>query len=49
VSLGIGDDCAVLSHRAGGVSLHTTDCLVEGVHFTRGNRTAADIGWKAWR
>lgn len=47
VVLGIGDDCAVVrapSH--GGFLLLKTDCLVEGIHFTRSTLPAL-VGWKA--
>ncbi|MBI5529567.1 MAG: thiamine-phosphate kinase [Deltaproteobacteria bacterium] len=47
VALGIGDDCAVIDVRPGEVLLHTTDCLVEGVHFRREYFAAIDIGLKA--
>lgn len=44
---GAGDDCAVVKPlRRGRLQLLKTDCVVEGVHFTR--RTAPErVGWKA--
>jgi len=44
---GAGDDCAVVRPlRKGWLQLLKTDCVVEGVHFTR--RTAPErVGWKA--
>ncbi|TMQ21347.1 MAG: thiamine-phosphate kinase [Candidatus Rokuibacteriota bacterium] len=47
VSVGIGDDCAVLEPRAGAALLATTDLLLEDVHFRRRWAEPADIGWKA--
>lgn len=47
VSVGVGDDCAVLSPAPETRSLATTDLLIEGVHFRRRYATHADIGWKA--
>jgi len=45
VTLGIGDDCAILD--PGRFDLVTTDTLVEGVHFDRSYFSPEDIGWKA--
>lgn len=47
VTIGIGDDCAVLEPRAGAALLATTDLLLEDVHFRRRWAEPADIGWKA--
>ncbi len=45
--LGIGDDAAVTSLRAGARVLTTSDILVEGTHFRRATITAQDLGWKS--
>lgn len=45
LTLGIGDDCAILD--PGRFDLVTTDTLVEGVHFSREWMTPQDIGYKA--
>ena len=46
VTLGIGDDAAVLAVPAGCELVVCTDTLVPGVHFPL-RTDAADIGWKA--
>ena len=47
VTVGIGDDAAVVEPDRGTLTVVTTDTLVEGVHFDRSNSSAADIGHKA--
>lgn len=47
VTVGIGDDCAVLAATPGTALLATTDLLLEDVHFRRCWAEPADIGWKA--
>jgi len=47
LTLGIGDDCAIVRPRAGEELLVTTDMLIEGRHFERRRHRAADVGWKA--
>ncbi len=42
---GIGDDCAV-EFRDGVFELFSTDCLVEGVHFTFPENDPYWVGWK---
>ncbi len=43
---GPGDDCAVLRFQDNQLLVLKTDCVVEGVHFTK--KTAAhSVGWKA--
>jgi len=44
--LGIGDDTAAWKSAAG-MALATTDCLIQDVHFTLGQTTWRDLGWKA--
>src|SRR4051812_6080656 len=47
VILGAGDDCAIVEPGKGGLlNVLKTDCLVEGVHFSRTTK-ASLIGWKA--
>ncbi len=45
LTLGIGDDCAILD--PGRFDLVTTDTLVENVHFNRTFSSPSDIGWRA--
>ncbi|MFQ5829105.1 MAG: thiamine-phosphate kinase [Candidatus Methylomirabilia bacterium] len=47
VSVGIGDDAAVLAPAKGTSLLATTDLLLENVHFRRRYADPHDIGWKA--
>lgn len=47
VTVGIGDDCAVLEPTRGHHLVVTTDLLLEDVHFRRRYMAPADIGWKA--
>jgi thiamine-monophosphate kinase len=47
VTVGIGDDCAVLEPTVGHRLLATTDLLLEDVHFRRRYAEPADIGWKS--
>jgi thiamine-monophosphate kinase len=44
--LGIGDDAAA-ARRGKLIDLYTTDTLVDGVHFRRGQAPWPDLGWKA--
>ncbi len=47
VTLGIGDDAAVIQPARGAFDVVTADSLVEGVHFRREWTTAGAIGHKA--
>lgn len=47
VSVGPGDDAAVLDGPRGNKMLLTTDMLIEGRHFTRKDASAFEIGRKA--
>jgi thiamine-monophosphate kinase len=47
VSVGPGDDCAVVRGRAGTAWLVTTDQLIEGTHFDWSWSTAAQLGQRA--
>lgn len=46
VVLGMGDDCAIFSPRAGEDLVFTSDMLVEDVHFRRATHTPRDVGHK---
>ena len=47
VILGAGDDCAIVDPGERGLlQVLKTDCIVEGIHFSRGTK-AELIGWKA--
>jgi thiamine-monophosphate kinase len=46
-TLSIGDDAALLLSPPGMEVATTTDMLVEGVHFTMGAGTLADLGYKS--
>ena len=46
VTLGIGDDAAVVEPARGTLDVVTTDTLVEGVHFERSFVPPADLGHK---
>ena len=47
VTVGIGDDCAVLEPTSGHRLLATTDLLLEDIHFRRRYTEPADVGWKS--
>ncbi len=47
VTVGIGDDAAVVEPDRGALAVVTTDTLVEGVHFDRSISSTADAGHKA--
>lgn len=47
IEVGIGDDAAVLTPRAGDKLVWTIDEQVEGVHFRRGWLDWADVGWRS--
>jgi thiamine-monophosphate kinase len=47
VTVGIGDDCAVLEPTSGHRLLATTDLLLEDIHFRRRYAEPADVGWKS--
>jgi len=47
LTVGIGDDAAVVEPARGALELLTTHSLVESIHFDRRLSTPADIGWKA--
>jgi thiamine-monophosphate kinase len=47
LTVGIGDDAAVVEPPRGALDILTTDALVEGIHFDRRFSSPHDIGWKA--
>jgi thiamine-monophosphate kinase len=47
LTIGIGDDAAVIEPPRGALEILTTDSLVESIHFDRRLSTPGDIGWKA--
>ena len=47
LTVGIGDDAAVVEPPRGALAILTTDALVEGIHFDRRFSSTRDIGWKA--
>ncbi len=47
VSLGIGDDAALVQWPSKSGILFTTDMLIEGRHFRLGEASPYEIGWKA--
>ncbi len=46
LKIGIGDDAAAWSTGAG-ITVATTDTMVDGVHFVLGQTPWRDLGWKA--
>ena len=46
VSLGIGDDAALIRSRPGHETILTCDWFLEGIHFTRQQHPPDAIGWK---
>ena len=44
---GIGDDCAILPQQSGRDTLVSTDMLIEGTHFLRGDIPPYALGWKS--
>jgi thiamine-monophosphate kinase len=44
---GIGDDCAAMAYSNNTITLATTDCLVEGVHFDMAYTPLKHLGYKA--
>ncbi|TEU23114.1 MAG: thiamine-phosphate kinase [Gammaproteobacteria bacterium] len=46
ISLGVGDDCAIIDTTPNTQTVTSVDTLIEGVHFPK-NTNAADIAYKA--
>ena len=44
--LGVGDDAAIWKPSKADYQVHTTDTLVEGIHFSRDTFAWQDVGWK---
>jgi len=47
LTIGIGDDAAVVEAPRGALEVLTTDSLIESIHFDRRLSAPGDIGWKA--
>ena len=47
VTVGPGDDAAVITPERGALQVLTTDALVEGIHFDRRFSSLSDVGFKA--
>lgn len=47
LTVGIGDDAAVVEPERGALDVLTTDAIIEDVHFDRRLSSPGDIGWKA--
>jgi thiamine-monophosphate kinase len=47
LTVGIGDDAAVVEPERGALDVLTTDAIIEDVHFDRRLSSPDDIGWKA--
>src|SRR5437870_12467746 len=45
--IGMGDDAAAWAPEPDTVTVATTDCLIQGVHFDLATTSWADLGWNA--